>query len=65
MQQDREGVQKIIIAALEDVHHTDQAAAHVPPHLHLQISMDRELVHNIWNRPWLESNLGPRPGQTS
>ena len=35
MQQDGEGVQEVIIAALKDVHDTDQAAAHVAPYLNL------------------------------
>ncbi len=35
VQQDGEGVQEVIVAALKDVHNTDQAAAHVPPHLNL------------------------------
>jgi len=38
MQQDGEGVQEVIVAALKDVHDTDQAAAHVPPHLNLVTS---------------------------
>ncbi len=35
VQQDGEGVQEVIVAALKDVHNTDQAAAHVAPHLNL------------------------------
>lgn len=38
MQQDGEGVQEVIVAALKDVHNTDQATAHVPPHLDLSTS---------------------------
>ena len=45
MQQDGEGVQEVVIAALKDVHHTDQAATHVPPHLNLCTS------NNTLNRP--------------
>lgn len=35
MEQNGKGVQEVVIAALKDVYHTDQAAAHVAPHLHL------------------------------
>ena len=41
MAQHRERVQKVIIAALKGLHHTDQAAAHVLGHLHLQASSNR------------------------
>lgn len=35
MQQNGERVQEVVIAPLKDVHHADQAAAHVSSHLHL------------------------------
>ena len=38
VQQDGEGVQEVVVTALKDVHHTDQAAAHVSAHLHLKHS---------------------------
>ena len=38
MQQDGERVQEVVVTALKDVHHTDEAAAHVSAHLHLKHS---------------------------
>lgn len=35
MEQDGQGVQKVIIAAFKYVYNTDQAATHVAAHLHL------------------------------
>ena len=44
MEQNGKGVQEVVIAALKDVHYTDEAAAHVPPHLHLQPGMQAEIA---------------------
>ena len=35
MQQNGEGIQEVVIAALKDMHHADQTAAHIPANLHL------------------------------
>lgn len=35
MQQDGQRIQEVVVAALKDVDHADQAATHVSAHLHL------------------------------